>query len=165
MSISHATTLPSTSRRNRLIAWIAGGATAVALIVAIAVAVWPASEADKARDDGKQVGTAVHNLRTATTKGEADAAMADLRSAAADTRDHAGDAVGEQVDQQADALDAAYDGFVGTHTSNDAWDVDLYQAELNTALDDLESNAADFRDQGSDVQQAFYDGFQETVNG
>jgi hypothetical protein len=87
-----------------------------------------------------------------------------MDAAIADTRDHAGDAVANQVDDQADALSRAADGFVGVHTSDDAFSVDLYQAELNTAVDDLGDNAEDFRTTGPEVQQAFWDGYQDGLN-
>lgn len=81
--------------------------------------------------------------------------MPDVHAAASDIRDHAGDAVADQVADQQDALDRAADGFVGTNTSDDEWDADLYQAELDTAVDDLNNQADDFRTAGPDVQQAF----------
>jgi LuxR family maltose regulon positive regulatory protein len=40
---------------------------------------------------------------------------------------------------------------------------DLYQSELDTAVADLNDNAADFRTEGPEVQQAFWDGFQTAV--
>jgi hypothetical protein len=93
-----------------------------------------------------------------------DAALGDVRDAAADTRDHAGDAVAGQVADQQDALDRAVDGFVGSHTSDDGFEADLYEAELDTAVDDLTTQADDFRAQGPEVQQAFWEGYQDSVN-
>jgi hypothetical protein len=90
-----------------------------------------------------------------------DAALTDLNSAAVDARDHAGDDVANQIADQQDALARAADGFVGTHTADDAWSVDLYQAELNDAVDDLSSNAENFRTTGPEAAQAFYDGVQD----
>jgi hypothetical protein len=123
--------------------------------------VWPASEADKAREDGKQVGEAVSALYDATSAEEVDAALTDLHDAVADSREHAGDRVSSQVDDQADALARAADGFVGSHTTDDAFEADLYQAELDYAVDDLTSQASDFRAEGPEVQQAFWEGVQE----
>jgi hypothetical protein len=155
---THALKLPT--RRSDLLRWIGGGALIVAAIVAIAIAVWPASDADKAREDGKQVGEAVSALYNATSADEVDAALADLDTAVADTREHAGDAVSSQVADQEDALSRAADGFAGVHTT-DGFDQDLYQAELDVAVDDLTSQASDFRSTGPEVQQAFWDGVQE----
>jgi hypothetical protein len=76
----------------------------------------------------------------------------DLHTAAADTRDHAGDAVADQVGAQEDALVRATDGFAGTATATDELEADLYQAELEIAIDDLDQQAGDFRAQGADVQ-------------
>ena len=121
----------------------------------ITVAVWPESETDKARADGKELGQAVGQLYDA---------LNDISTAAGHTRDHAGDAVADQVSKQDDALSRAVDGFAGVHSATDAFDVDVYQAELNTALDDLTSNADHFRAQGSDVQQAFWDGFDDGLS-
>jgi hypothetical protein len=156
--------MPTATRRTSLLRWIAGGAVLVAAIVAIAIAVWPASEADKARDDGKQLGEAVSALYSATNADEVDAAVTDVRTAVSDTRDHAGDAVANQADDQADALASAADGFVGSRTSDDAFEADLYQAELDNAVDDLASQADDFRTTGPEVQQAFWDGYQEGLS-
>ena len=80
-------------------------------------------------------------------------------AAASDTADHAGDAVANQVNDQADALDRAADGFVGSLTADDEFEHDLYQAELDIAVDDLTSQAEDFRTTGPEVQQAFWDGY------
>ncbi len=126
-----------------------------------AIVAWPASAADKAREDGEQVGQAVSALYDAQTYEEADAALTDIRVAVSDTREHAGDAVADQIDDQADALSRAVDGFVGTHTSDDEWDADLYHAELHVAVDDLTSQASDFRVEGPEVQQAFWEGVDE----
>lgn len=78
-----------------------------------------------------------------------------------DTRDHAGDAVYNQAVDQEDALTRAADGFVGTLTADDAFEADRYQAELDIAVYDLNNQAADFRDQGPEVRQAFYEGYQD----
>jgi hypothetical protein len=155
---THAPSLPA--RRSDLLRWIGGGALIVAAMVAIAIAVWPASEADKAREDGKQVGEAVSALYNATSAEEVDAALADLDTAVAAPREHAGDAASSQVADQEDALSRAADGFAGVHTT-DGFDQDLYQAELDVAVDDLTSQASDFRSTGPEVQQAFWDGVQE----
>jgi len=163
-----ATPAPANSAgadRKSLLRWIAGGATATAVAVAIAIAVWPASETDKAYDDGQRFGEAVSHLQTATSTDEVNAALDEVNAAAAQTRDHAGDAVADQVNDQYDALSRAADGFVGSRTSDDAFSVDVYQAELNGAVDDLANNADDFRTTGPEVQQAFWDGYQNAMNG
>jgi hypothetical protein len=144
--------------------WAAAGAVTLAVVLSAAVVCWPASAADKARDDGEQVGHAVVSVTSAQNADEVDAALGDLRSALADTRDHAGDAVADQADRQADALDRAADGFAGTHTADDAFSADLYQSELDDALADLDTQASDFQDEGSDVQQAFWDGYTSVVS-
>jgi hypothetical protein len=153
-----------TAGRSAMSRWVAGGLLAIAALTAVVIAlVWP-SEADKARADGERYGEAVAQLAAADTATEVDAALVDVRDAAADTRDHAGDAVAGQVADQQDALDRAVDGFVGSRTSDDAFEADLYEAELDIAVDDLTTQADDFRAQGSDVQQAFWDGYQDGVN-
>jgi len=139
---------------------VLAAAVALAAIVAVTIAVWPASAADKARADGKHLGQAVGDLYHAQSQADVDAAFADMRGALDDTRDHAGDELNEQLDKQADALNRAADGFVGAHTSDDGWDQDLYQSELDYAVDDLVNNADDFRNQRSDVNQAYVEGFQ-----
>jgi hypothetical protein len=135
--------------------WIAGGALAVAAVAALAIALWPDSQTDKARADGRQLGEAVAALSTASTSAEVDAALSDIDVAVTETRDHAGDRVADQAADQADALDRAVDGFAGSRTTDDAFEADLYEAELDAAVDDLYANASDFRGEGPEVQQAF----------
>ena len=139
---------------------VLAAAVALAAIVAVTILVWPASAADKARADGKHLGQAVGDLYHAQSQADVDAAFADMHGALDDTREHAGDELNEQLDKQADALNRAADGFVGAHTSDDGWDQDLYQSELDYAVDDLVNNADDFRNQRSDVNQAYVEGFQ-----
>jgi hypothetical protein len=156
---------PTRSSRTSLLRRVTGGAALAGALAAVTIAVWPASEADKAREDGKQYGEAVAALSAAETSAEVDAALADLHDAALDTRDHAGDAVADQVTAQEDALARAADGFVGMNTTTDGFEADLYEAELDIAVDDLDRQAEDFRAQGEDVQQAFWEGYEDGVNG
>jgi hypothetical protein len=149
------------ARTRSIVAWILGGAAIIATVVVVAIAVWPASEADKAREDGQHVGEAVTALAAAQTTDEVSSALTDLRTAVSDTRDHAVDNVVGQVDDQADALYRAADGFVGSHTTDSSFEADLYQAELDDALGDLDRQAKDFQDEGPEVQQAFWDGYQD----
>jgi hypothetical protein len=165
MSAAPATAPATPARRVSLPRWIAGGTLTAALLTTLTIAVWPASEADKARSDGEAFGASVAQLESATTTAEVDDALIAMQDAVSDTRAHAGDAVAEQADDQAYALDRAVDGFVGSHTSDDSFEVDLYQAELDTALDDLSSQAEDFRTTGPEVQQAFWDGVQTGYSG
>ena len=166
MSTTHATpTSTRRARRTSLLTWIAGGVLTAVVLAAVAVAVWPASEADKARADGEQLGQAVSDLYYAQSEAEVDAALADVDTAVGDARDHAGDEVSEQVADQQDALARAVDGFVGATTTDDAFEADLYEVELDYALEDLESQAADFREQGPEVQQAYWEGFEEGFEG
>jgi hypothetical protein len=166
MSVAPTTPAPAApaagqDRTMSLLRWITGGAVLATILTVVTIAVWPASETDKARADGKQLGQAVAQLQSAQSQADVDAALADVDAAVSDARDHAGDAVANQVADQDDALDRAVDGFTGTHSSGDAFEVDLYQAELNTAVDDLDNQAEDFRTQGPEVQQAFWDGYQD----
>jgi hypothetical protein len=160
MSVAHTTPAPDASdRRSSLVRWIGGGTLAATALTMLTIAVWPASEADKARADGEQFGQAVAQLQDAQSTSEVDAALAEVQTAAINTANHAGDAVTEQVHDQGDALDRAADGFVGSLTADDEFEQDLYQAELDVAVDDLTSQAEDFRTTGPEVQQAFWDGF------
>jgi hypothetical protein len=124
------------------------------------IALWPASATDTARADGRQLGRAVGELYYAQNQDQVAAAESDINAALSDARDHAGDAVAGQVSDAQDALSRAADGFVGTHTTTDSFEADLYQSELNTALDDLSSQADNLRTQGPEIQQAFWDGVQ-----
>jgi hypothetical protein len=150
----------SSSRMSTVGRLLAGLLVATTLIVA-ALAFWPESEADKARDDGEQLGEALTSLYYAEDSAQVDSALAGVRQAVVDTGEHAGDAVYTQVADQEDALARAADGFVGSRTADDEFEADLYQAELEVALDDLNRQAADFRDQGPEVRQAFYEGYQD----
>ncbi len=160
MSVSHATPAPAAPRTSgsSLLAWVLGGLVTAAVVAALAVALWPASEADQAREDGEQFGQAVLQLDNADSEAEVDAALVELDQAVTDTREHAGDAVATQAADQEDALSRAVDGFVGANTTDDGFEADLYQAELDVALDDLSSQASDFRAQGPEVHQAFWEG-------
>ena len=140
------------------------GTGVAALLTAATIAVWPASETEKAYDDGKAFGAAVAQLQSAGTYEEVDDALVELNLAAQDTAEHAGDAVSSQVDAQADALERAADGFVGSHTADDSFEADLYQAELDDAVDDLVGNAEDVRTTGPEVQQSFWDGFDDGLS-
>jgi hypothetical protein len=143
---------------------IGGALLALLLAGVVAIAVWPASETDKARDNGEQVGQAVNDLYYAESSSDVDAALNELDAAVSDTRADVSDEFADQVDAQTDALNRAADGFVGSRTTDDAFEQDLYQSELDTALDDLTDNASGFRAQGPEVHQAFWDGFESGVN-
>jgi hypothetical protein len=137
---------------------IAGGTLAAILLTVVAIALWPASEADKARDDGEQVGQAVTQLYEAQSAEEVDAALVELDAAVTDTREHAGDEVADHVAEQQDALARAAEGFAGYYTTDSDWDAALYEAELEIAVDDLTREAGDFREQGPEVHEAFWQG-------
>ena len=154
----------SGDRRGGLLRRVAGGTVVAASLAAVTIALWPASETDKARSDGERFGESVAALYAADSASEVDAALVDMRGAVVDTREHAGDAVADQVDDQADALDRAVDGFVGERTTDSEFEQDLYEAELDVAVDDLTSQAEDFRTEGPEVQQAFWDGFDTGLN-
>ena len=160
MSVSHANPTPAARRSSgsSLLAWVSGGLVTAAVLAAMTVVLWPASEADKAHDDGEQFGQAVVQLYTADAQAGVDAALVELDQAVSDTREHAGDEVASQAADQDDALTRAVDGFVGANTTDDAFEAELYQAELDVALDDLSSQASDFRAQGPEVHQAFWEG-------
>jgi hypothetical protein len=151
-------------RRGGVLLWT-GAATMLAGVLAVlAVALWPMSETDKARQDGEHLGQAVTDLRNAESTGDVDAALDDLHSAIRDTREHVGDALYEQVDDQGNAIYHAVNGFIGANSSDDEWEQDLYEEELETAVDDLTSQAEGFRTDGPEVQQAFWDGYQDGLN-
>ena len=135
------------------------GTTVAAILAAGAIALWPASETDKARDNGEALGTAVNHLYYAESSAEVDTALAEIDTAVADTKADVDDELTQQVDDQADALSRAADGFVGSHSTDDEWEADVYQAELDIAIDDLAGNASDLRAQGPEVRHAFYEGF------
>ena len=137
---------------------------ALAVVAAGTWALWPASEADRARDDGETVGQAVNQLYYADSTEEVNDALDALKDAVSDTLDHGSDALDEQVSEQADALGRAADGFVGSLTSDNEFDQELYEAELDYALDDLSSQADDFRTNAPEVEQAFWEGVDSGLN-
>ena len=65
------------------------GLLAVCAVAAATVALWPASEADKARDDGEQVGQAVNHLPYADSTEEVNDALDELSSQASDFQTNA----------------------------------------------------------------------------
>jgi hypothetical protein len=148
-------------RRRSLLYRVAGGASLAAILAATAIAVWPASETEKAYDDGQAFGAAVAQLQAADTTDEVDAALTEMNAAVTDTRDHAGDAVADQVADQEDALTRATDGVVGMYEADDDFEYELYEAELDTAVTDLADNAEDFRTTGPEVQQSFWEGYED----
>jgi hypothetical protein len=152
-------------RRQSLLRWVGGGLVTAAAVGALALAFWPATAADQAREDGEQLGQAVGQLYNAQSTADVEAALAEIDAAAADARDHAGDEVAAQVADQQDALAHAANGFVGAYTTGDAFEAELYQAELNVAIDDLTSQASDFRAQGPEVHEAYWQGFQDGLPG
>src|SRR5690242_12317566 len=149
--------------KTNLFAWIGGGTSLAVILAAGTLALWPESQTDKARDDGKAFGNAVVALQTADSPDDVDAAMVDLHDAAADTRDHVGDELDSELGKYRDALERAADGFVGERTSDNDWDQDLYHSELQGAVDDLNQQADELATQGPEVRQAFYDGYQEAI--
>jgi hypothetical protein len=155
---------PVESTRSRVLPALIGGGSGLAVLAALAIAFWPASEADKAYDDGQAFGSAVTQLQSAETSAEVDDALTAMNTAVADTREHAGDAVADQVDAQADALARAADGVAGMVSADDEFTADVYEYELDVAVDDLVDNADEFRTTGPEVQQAFWDGFESTVD-
>ena len=150
-----------TRSRASVFRWIAGAIGLATLITVVAIAVWPASAADKAREDGKHLGQAVGELYNAHSQADVNAASADIHSALGDSRSHASDELNKHVNKQVDALNRAANGYVGAHTTDSSWDRDVYQSELNYATDDLSYNAKHFRNQRSDVDKAYYDGFRK----
>ena len=130
-------------------------------MAALAIVLWPDSEADKAREDGEQLGAAVAQLQAADSTAEVEVAQAEVNAAIEATVTHADEAVSEQATAQADALDRAVDSYVGSLSTDNEFDYELYQWELDVALDDLYDNAEDFRSTGPDVQQAFWEGYDE----
>ncbi len=150
-----------TSTITKKLGGFALGGLILAAVAILAIVLWPDSEADKARADGEQLGAAVSSLTTASSEAEAEAALADIRTAIEDSRAHLDEYVGGQIDEQAHALDQAVNGYVGAVTADDEWDQDLYEIELDYALDDLYDQAEDFRSEAPEVQQAFWEGFDE----
>jgi hypothetical protein len=165
MSAVHTTPAPLASeRRTTLARWIGAGTLAATTLTVLTIALWPASEVEQARADGEQFGQAVAQLQNAQTSAEVDAALTEIQIAATETAEHAGDAISEQVNDQADALNRAAEGAAGTITADDGFEQDLYQAELDIAVDDLTNQAEDFRTTGPEVQQAFWDGYDTGLN-
>jgi hypothetical protein len=165
MSAIETTPAPAeTSQRASVLRWIAGGGAVATALTIVAVAVWPASATEQARQDGERLGEAVSQLYGAETYAEVDDALTEVRDAARDARIHAGDNVSEQVSEQGDALARAANGFVGSVTSTEEFDAELYQAELDIAVDDLASQAEDFRAEGPEVVDAFWGGVEDGLN-
>jgi hypothetical protein len=163
MSTAHTNPAPIEVSRKRksMLARITGGAVLATGVTVATIALWPASATETAHADGKHVGQAVSDLYYANSSEDVDAALADLDQAVSDTRTHASDYVGDQVSAQEDALNRAADGFVGSRTTDSDWDADLYQSELDIAVDDLNSQASNFRTEAPEVEQAFWDGVNE----
>jgi hypothetical protein len=154
----------SPARRRAVLLWTGATAMLAGVLAVLAIALWPMSETEKARQDGEHLGQAVTDLRNAESTDDVDDALDDLHSAIRDTREHAGDALYEQVDDQGNAIYHAVNGFIGANSTDDEWEQDLYEEELETALEDLSSQAEEFRTDGPEVQQAFWEGYEDGVN-
>jgi hypothetical protein len=148
----------------KLTRWLLVGVLAAAMLAAAAVAVWPASAADTAYDDGVRVGQAVDDLRNADTYTDVDNALTDVRHATRDARDHAGDELDQQITDEQSAFFDALNGAAGSVQSTDDWDQSLYEDQLDSAIDDLSSNADEFRTNGPDVVQSFWNGVQDGLD-
>ena len=158
MSSSAETTKP---RARSIVLQSIAATVAIAGVVTAGVLLWPDSEADKAREDGENVGAAVAAVYEADSESEAEAALDGLTVAIEDTREHAGDAIAEQVADQEEDLSYAVEGYVGMIEADDEWEADAYEAELDYAVDELANQASDFRETGPEVQQAFWEGVEE----
>jgi len=156
---------PRSRSRMSLTRWIAAGVALCAVVAGLAIAFWPASAADTAYDDGQRLGNAVTELQTAETYDDVDNALTDVREAADDARDHASEELGDQITRQGDALSHALNGFAGAVSTDSERDQELYESELDVALDDLATQAEDFRTDAPEVTQAFYDGLQNGLKG
>jgi hypothetical protein len=152
------------ARRSSLARWTAGGTGLAAILAAVAIAAWPASAADTARADGERVGEAVVALQDAQSTVEVDAALAEFDSAVNEARSHAGEELDEQITDQADALDRTVDGFVGAVETDDEFEAELYEMQLDDAVNDLADNAEDFREQGPEVHDAFWQGVEDGLS-
>lgn len=138
---------------------------AAVAVGAATFALWPVTEADKAREDGEQLGEAVSQLYYAESTTEVDAALDEVHAAVSDSREHAGDAVAEQAAEQEDALARAADGFVGSVTADNEFDAELYQVELEYAVDDLTDNASELQTEAPEVHEAYWEGVEAGFNG
>ena len=139
---------------------ITGAALIALMLTALTIAVWQ-TEADKARDDGEQLGEAVTQVYDADSQSELDSALAEVDEAVSESADHAGDAVTDQAERQAEALDLAVEGYYGAVTTTDEWEQDVYETELSYALDVLSYNADEFRSTSDDVVEAYWEGFDD----
>ena len=140
---------------------VAGAALVALVLGALTLMVWPASEADKAREDGEQLGEAVTQVYEADSESEMDAALAEVDEAVTDSLEHGGEAVAEQAARQDEALDLAVEGYVGAVESTDSFEQDVYETELDYALTELEYNADEFRSSSDDVVAAYWEGFDD----
>jgi soluble cytochrome b562 len=154
----------TTPARSSLFRWTAGGTGIAAVLATVAIAAWPASAADTARDDGERVGEAVVQVQEAQTTEEVDAGLAELDAAVNEARSHASEELDEQITDQADALDRTVDGFVGAVETDDEFEAELYELQLDDAVNDLADNGEDFRAQGPEVHDAFWEGVEDGLS-
>jgi hypothetical protein len=154
----------ATTSRQSVMKWLGLGTLVAIALAAIAIVAWPASAADTAYDDGVRVGNAVNDLRNAETYEDVDQGLTDLRHAVRDAQDHAGDELDEQITKQQDAFFDAMNGAVGANTTDSGWDQDIYESQFDDATDALVSNADDFRTNGPDVVQSFWNGVEDGLN-
>jgi hypothetical protein len=130
-------------------------AAAVALVAVLAVAGCGDSPEDQARDNGKDVGTAVRHLADASSISEAQKAAGEIRESVSgldtDTRDH----VQDQIDTQRDTLVASVDKAKSSGSFEGA------KTALHQGAQDVRAQADSFRSGTNSIANEFWRGFEE----
>ena len=131
----------------------------LAAVFAVLVAGCGSSPEDKARDDGKDVGTAVRAVRDATSVDAAGQALNDLKDAVdqvhTDTRDHIKDQVSTLRGQIQGSIDTA-------RAAGNPADA---TASLQTSAANIRAQADAFRNGNNSIANEFWRGFEEGYDG
>ena len=117
------------------------------------------SPEDQARDDGKDVGTAVRAVADATSLDQAQQAVTDLRAAVADMAGDTRERVQSQAETQRDELSQ------GVQAVRSAGSFDQAKTQLQSTAQDLRAQADSFRDSNNSIANEFWRGFEEGYDG
>lgn len=138
---------------------------AVVAVLALVLSACGDSPEDTAHDNGEDVGQALRSLMNADDADALRSAGDELRGAVAESVDDAGDRLRQQIQVQVDHLNAAIGNFRTATTATDADAAAAARTELQAEVQQARSQAAGFRDTGSSVTNAFWQGVRDGFDG
>jgi protein-tyrosine-phosphatase len=123
------------------------------------------SPEDEAREEGKELGQAVHQLYEAETSQEIFQAMDRVVAARDNLRSDVRKVAGEQLEVQSDSLADATEAIGEAATATTAQELDDARQDLRNAIQNIRAQAETFESQNDALANAFWRGFQEGYDG